>query len=77
MLHSRLVILTKNVRESLIQDVAIVTKNKKKKKLPKLHENILKYYKLTLFKENIFGFNNGLHVLGIFYKLLSRYFCLN
>ena len=28
--------------------------------LPKLHENILKYYRLNLFKESIIDFNHSL-----------------
>ena len=27
--------------------------------LPKLHENILKYYRLNLFKEIVLGINHG------------------
>ncbi len=30
--------------------------------LPKLHKNILKYYRLNLFKEIAIGFNHGLQM---------------
>ena len=31
--------------------------------LPKLHENILKFYRLNLFKEIVIGSNHGLQTI--------------